>query len=72
VANEHLLKVCRTLEDVGCGYYPNNKFVHIDVRRRGTGKALWIDVSGPGEPSEFVDSWPGVVDSGAFVWGQSP
>ncbi|HZO14018.1 MAG TPA: D-Ala-D-Ala carboxypeptidase family metallohydrolase, partial [Polyangiaceae bacterium] len=68
IPNEALLAVCRKLEDVGCGYYPNNKFVHVDVRGPGTGKALWIDVSGPGAPSEYVDSWPGVIEGGAMVW----
>lgn len=68
VANERVYKFCRTLPDVGCGYYPNNKFVHLDVRRPGSGKAFWIDTSGPGEPSNYVDAWPGVERSGAAVW----
>jgi len=38
--NEDVLGVCRTLKDVGCGYYPNNKFVHVDVRPPGTNHAL--------------------------------
>ena len=68
VPNEKVYEVCRKLPDVGCGYYPNNHFVHVDVRRPGTGKAYWIDTSGPGEPSHYVDSWPGVEASGAAVW----
>lgn len=72
VDNETLLELCRALPDVGCGYYPNNKFVHVDVRARGTGEALWIDASAPGEPAHYVDSWPGVVDGGAMVWGIGP
>jgi hypothetical protein len=68
VPNAALFKVCRTLDDVGCGFYPNSKFVHVDVRRPATGRAFWVDVSGPGEPSRYVDAWPGVVDSGALVW----
>lgn len=68
VANERVYKFCRTLPDVGCGYYPNNKFVHIDVRKPGTGKAYWIDTSAPGEPSEYVDAWPGVEKGGGAVF----
>ena len=72
VRNESLFQFCRKLDDVGCGYYPNSKFVHVDVRRPGTGHAFWIDTSGPGEPSHYVDSWPGVVDHGALVWMEVP
>ncbi len=68
IPNAALFKVCRTLDDVGCGYYPNSKFVHVDVRKPGTGHAFWIDASGPGEPSRYVDSWPGVVERGAMAW----
>jgi len=71
VPNATLLQFCRKLEDVGCGFYPNSKFVHVDVRRPGTGHALWIDASGPGEPPRYVDSWPGVIESGGMVWGSS-
>lgn len=70
IRNEQLFAFCRKLEDVGCGYYPNSKFVHVDVRRPGTGHAFWIDTSGPGEPSRYVDSWPGVVENGALAWMQ--
>ncbi len=69
VANEAVMRVCRTLKDVGCGFYPNNKFLHVDVRPPGTGHAVWIDVSEPGQPSRYVDAWPGVVESGALSWG---
>jgi hypothetical protein len=69
VSNDALVRVCRTLKDVGCGFYPNNKFVHVDVRPPGTGHAIWIDVSEPGTPSRYVDSWPGIVESGALSWG---
>jgi hypothetical protein len=68
VPNESVLGVCRKLKDVGCGYYPNNSFVHVDVRPPATGHALWIDVSARGERSRYVDSWPGVVSSGALAW----
>ncbi|XYH95731.1 YcbK family protein [Sorangium sp. So ce1128] len=69
VPNAALFQFCRTLDDVGCGFYPNSKFVHVDVRRPGTGRLFWIDISGPGEPSEYVDSWPGVVESGGLSSG---
>jgi hypothetical protein len=67
IPNAALFKFCRTLADVACGYYPNSKFVHVDIRRPATGHPYWIDVSGPGEPSRYVDSWPGVVEPGAPV-----
>jgi hypothetical protein len=69
VKNEAVMRVCRKLRDVGCGFYPHNKFLHVDVRPPGTGHAVWVDVSEPGRPSRFVDSWPGVVESGALNWG---
>lgn len=64
--NEKLLAVCRSLPDIGCGYYPNNHFVHVDVRPVASGHPLWIDISGPGERSQYVSSWPGVVEGGAL------
>lgn len=69
VANTQVFEVCRGLDDVGCGFYPNSKFVHVDVRRPGTGHAVWIDASGPGEPPRYVDAWPGVLAKGGFIWG---
>ncbi len=68
IPNTALFQACRKLEDVGCGFYPNNKFVHVDVRAPGSGHPFWIDVSEPGEPSRYVDAWPGVVDGGGLVW----
>jgi len=64
VANEDLYGLCRTLRDVGCGFYPNNSFVHLDVRAFGSAKATWVDVSEPGTPSRYVDGWPGVLEPG--------
>src|SRR5258708_12501834 len=55
VDNADLFKACRELKDVGCGYYPHTPFVHVDVRRAGTGQAFWVDASKPGEPAEYVD-----------------
>ena len=70
VPNEELFAVCRTLYDVGCGFYPNNVFVHFDVRRFGTGRVAWVDVSEPGAPSRYVDGWPGVLAAGAGPAGE--
>lgn len=67
VPNEKVYKLCRKLHDVGCGFYPNNKFVHLDIRPPGAPRAYWIDTSAPGEPSHYVDAWPGVEEGGAAV-----
>ena len=61
VENADLFRYCHTLQDVGCGFYPNNKFVHVDVRPFGTHRVAWVDVSEPGAPSEYVTSWPGIL-----------
>jgi hypothetical protein len=58
VSNEQLVAFCRTIDDTGCGYYPNSSFVHMDVRAMRTGHVYWIDASGPGEPARYVASWP--------------
>ncbi len=47
VPNEVVRDYCRTLGNVGVGYYPNSSFVHLDVRDRPT---YWVDYAGPGEP----------------------
>jgi hypothetical protein len=67
VSNEDLLALCWQLPDLGCGYYPHNKFVHIDIRPRGTGHGVWVDLSQPGQPSRYVYEWPGVVERGRVV-----
>jgi hypothetical protein len=67
VSNETLFKYCRKLRDVGCGYYPNANYVHLDVRPFGSGHPMWIDVARPGETSRYVDTWPGLVESGALT-----
>lgn len=70
VPNEQLFGLCRTLRDVGCGYYPSSKFVHIDVRPYGTDRVLWIDDSAPGQPSHYLDGYPGILEPGrAWVPG---
>jgi len=61
VDNADLFRFCRTLNDVGCGFYPNNKFVHVDVRPFGTHRVAWVDISEPGQPSQYVTSWPSVL-----------
>ncbi len=67
IENEELFAFCKSLRDVGCGYYPENRFVHVDVRPYATGRVLWVDVSRPGTPSQYVDGWPGVAEPGS-VW----
>jgi len=58
VENTDLVAFCKTLDDTGCGFYPNSSFIHMDVRDAGTGHVAWIDTSGPGEKPEYVASWP--------------
>ena len=71
VDNADLFRFCRTLNDVGCGFYPNNKFVHVDVRPYGTHRVAWVDISEPGQPSEYVTSWPGVLGSASELSAES-
>jgi hypothetical protein len=61
VDNADLFRYCHTLSDVGCGFYPNSKFVHVDVRPYGTHRVAWVDISEPGARSEYVTSWPGIL-----------
>ena len=58
VKNEDVVAFCKTLDDTGCGYYPNSSFVHMDVRDPETGHVAWIDASGPGETPRYVSQWP--------------
>lgn len=67
VPKERLFAFCMSLPDVGCGYYPFHPFVHVDVRPFGSPKSYWVDQSQPGETSEYVDGWPGVIESGALA-----
>jgi hypothetical protein len=71
VPNEQVFAFCKSLRDVGCGYYPENKFVHVDVRPYGTNRVLWVDVSKPGAPSRYVDGWPGVLEPGVGWLGRA-
>jgi len=50
VPNEVVRDYCRTLRNVGVGYYPNSVFVHLDVR---DAPAYWIDYSKPGEAPRY-------------------
>jgi uncharacterized protein YcbK (DUF882 family) len=63
VPNEAVRDFCRTLRNVGCGYYPNSTIVHMDVRDTST---FWIDYSKPGEPPHYnvanVDADEGTSD----------
>lgn len=73
VPNEVVRDFCKTLRNVGVGYYPNSTFVHLDVRPQS---AFWIDYSRPGEPPRYND--PNVVadegtsDVGADVLMTTP
>ncbi len=51
VSNRQLRDYCRTLANVGCGYYPNSSFVHLDVRESS---AHWVDFSGPGQAPRYA------------------
>jgi hypothetical protein len=42
-SNDALMAFCKTLPDTGCGYYPNDVFVHMDVRDHGAGHVAWTD-----------------------------
>ena len=45
-------KYCKRFDNVGLGWYPNSRFVHLDVRKRSY---YWVDDSGPGEDAEYRD-----------------
>ncbi|HMA94697.1 MAG TPA: DUF882 domain-containing protein [Polyangiaceae bacterium] len=71
IPKEQLFAFCMALADVGCGYYPYHPFVHVDVRPFGSRKTYWVDDSQPGERSNYVDSWPNVIESGALIGAES-
>ncbi|HXX67169.1 MAG TPA: DUF882 domain-containing protein [Polyangiaceae bacterium] len=58
VKDEALVAFCKTLPDTGCGYYPNNVFVHMDVREPRTGHVSWVDTSPADPPAHAVGSEP--------------
>jgi hypothetical protein len=53
ISNRELRDYCKTLPNVGVGYYPNSSFVHLDARETST---YWIDYSGPGEAPRYANS----------------
>jgi Bacterial protein of unknown function (DUF882) len=50
VDNRALIAFCKTLPDTGCGYYPNDTVVHVDVRDPGTGNVAWTNSGRTGDP----------------------
>lgn len=58
VEDEAVENFCKTMQDTGCGFYPNSGFVHIDARDSGAGHVAWIDVSKRGESPKYVAAWP--------------
>jgi LysM repeat protein len=50
VSNVKLMKFCKTLKNVGVGYYPNSYFIHLDVRDTST---FWVDYSHPGQAPKY-------------------
>lgn len=71
VTNEALVAFCKTMDDTGCGYYPNSVFVHMDVRE-GAGHVSWIDASGPGEKPRYVTTWPPPKEAPSLALPSSP
>ncbi len=63
VDNDALAAFCKSMHDTGCGYYPNEGFVHLDVRDTGAGHVSWIDVSRSGEAPKYVSAWPQPADA---------
>jgi uncharacterized protein YcbK (DUF882 family) len=63
IANETVRDFCRTLRNVGVGYYPNSLFVHLDVRDKNT---YWVDYAAPGQAPRYhpADSKTGDDDEG--------
>jgi Bacterial protein of unknown function (DUF882) len=58
VDNDAVAAFCKTVQDTGCGFYPNEGFVHMDVRDAGAGHVAWIDISKAGEAPKYVSAWP--------------
>jgi uncharacterized protein YcbK (DUF882 family) len=52
VANTAIRDYCKTLPNVGVGFYPNSSFVHLDARETST---YWVDYSGPGEAPRYAN-----------------
>jgi uncharacterized protein YcbK (DUF882 family) len=66
VSDEALRDFCRSLRSAGCGFYPNDSFIHLDVR---DAKAYWVDVSHRGEAPKYEK--PGMMgDEGTSDVGE--
>lgn len=52
VSNTAIRDYCKTLPNVGVGYYPNSSFIHLDARETST---YWVDYSGPGEAPRYAN-----------------
>ncbi len=50
VPNRTLWEYCRTIDAVGCGFYPRSRFVHVDAREE---RAQWVDWSRPGRRPRY-------------------
>ncbi|MEZ4407808.1 MAG: DUF882 domain-containing protein [Polyangiales bacterium] len=50
VRNRALWDYCRTVPNVGCGFYPRSVFIHMDVRSES---ATWVDWSRPGQRPRY-------------------
>ncbi|MSP25485.1 MAG: DUF882 domain-containing protein [Myxococcales bacterium] len=71
VPNITLYEHCLSYDKVGCGYYPNSHFIHLDVREF---KTRWVDYSRPGQPPSYARARrkaPGTVGSAARATGSS-
>lgn len=64
VSREDLFKVCVSLRGVGCGFYPEGPFIHVDVRHADPGTAFWVDGSAMGQPARYLSDYPGLVEGG--------
>lgn len=67
VPNEVVRDFCRTLHDVGVGYYPNSVFVHLDSRATS---AYWVDFSHPGEAPKYDAPNPAIDEGASDVAGE--
>lgn len=51
VGRKKVYRFVKKFDNVGAGFYPNAKFIHLDVREY---KTLWTDLSGVGEPAQYA------------------
>ncbi|MEZ4472301.1 MAG: DUF882 domain-containing protein [bacterium] len=52
---KQIWEALKRFDNVGLGWYPTSKFVHMDVREKS---AYWIDDSGPGQRSRYRKGVP--------------